>query len=68
MQEPEKYTNHSCDSNTKAKNFCDVAIKDIKKGEEITVDYTEALTPGTKMECNCKSKSCKKIIKRTKLL
>ena len=63
MQEPEKYVNHSCEPNTTAKNFCDVTIRDIKKGEEITADYTEELPPNTYMECNCGSKKCKKIIR-----
>jgi len=62
MQEPEKYVNHSCEPNTTAKNFCDVAIRDIKKSEEIIANYTEELTPNTSMECNCGSKKCKKII------
>jgi len=62
MQEPEKYVNHSCKPNTIAKNFCDVAIKDIKRGEEITADYTEELPPNTSMKCNCGSSKCKKII------
>lgn len=63
MQEPEKYVNHSCEPNTTAKNFCDVVLRDIKKGEEITGDYTEELPPGTYMKCNCGSKKCKKIIR-----
>lgn len=63
VQEPEKFVNHSCDANTTAKDFCDVAIKDIKQGEEITANYIEELPPGTEMKCNCGSKNCKKIIK-----
>ncbi len=63
MQEPEKYVNHSCDPNTTAKNFCDVAIKNIKTGEEITADYTEELPPNTTMKCNCGSRNCKKVIR-----
>ena len=39
------------------------ANRDIKKGEEITGDYTEELPPGTYMKCNCGSKKCKKIIR-----
>jgi uncharacterized protein len=62
MQEPEKFVNHSCEPNTTAKNFCDVAVRDIKKGEEITANYTEELLPNTSMECNCGSSKCKKII------
>lgn len=37
---PERYVNHSSDPNTSAdlKNKCDVALRDIKKGEAITTD------------------------------
>lgn len=40
---PERYVNHSPDPNTypNLKNQCDVAVKDIKKGEEITTDATK---------------------------
>jgi len=63
MQEPEKYVNHSCEPNTTANDFCDVAIRDIKEGEEITADYTEELPPNTYMKCNCGSNKCKKIVR-----
>lgn len=63
MQEPEKYVNHSCDANTTAVNFCDVATRDINKGEEITGNYSEELLPGTEMTCNCGSINCRRIIK-----
>ena len=46
MQSPECYMNFSCVANTKEKDFCDIAIRDIKKGEEIT-------TQGEIKECNC---------------
>jgi len=57
MQSPAKYVNSSCEFNTTVKNFCDVAIKDIKKGDEITSDYfaSEYL----KEKCNCGSGKCK---------
>ena len=64
MQSPARYVNHSCDANTYTDNFCDVAKRDIKKGEEITSDYSETETPGFEMKCNCGSKNCRKIIKR----
>lgn len=61
MQEPEKYVNHSCSPNTTTKNFCDVAIKDIKKGEEITQDYKETMLPETKTDFKCNCEKCKKV-------
>ena len=41
--EPEKYVNHSKNPNTyqDLKNFCDVALCDIAKGEMITTDATK---------------------------
>ena len=34
LQEPERFVNHSCEANTIAKDFGDVASRDIKKGEK----------------------------------
>jgi len=61
-QSPEKYMNHSCEPNTKNGKLCDVAAKDIKKGEELTTDYSINAPPHIKMKCVCGSKKCKKII------
>ena len=68
MQEPEKFVNHSCDPNTFVKDFCDVALRDIVEGEEITSDYTDSLFPNTVMLCNCGSNHCKKVITNIKFL
>lgn len=40
---PEKYVNHSDNPNTiqDLKNKCDIALKDIKKGEKITTDSSK---------------------------
>ncbi len=40
---PERYVNHSSSSNTyqDLKNKCDIALRDIKKDEEITTDATK---------------------------
>lgn len=64
MQPPARYVNHSCDANTYTDNFCDIAKRDIKEGEEITGDYSEDETPGFEMECSCGSKDCRKVIRR----
>lgn len=59
--------NHSCDPNTGLK-FMDfgillVAIKNIKKGDEITWDYSTTLFDNQwKMKCDCRSKKCRKIV------
>jgi len=65
MQEPERYVNHSCQPNTMTQNLCDIAIKDIHKGEEITEDYAEGLAPGLEIVCNCQKENCRKIIRHT---
>lgn len=64
MQPPAKYTNHLCDANIYVDNFCYVAKRDIKKGEEIGEDYSEDEIPGFRMKCNCGRKNCRKIIRR----
>jgi len=69
-ESPWMYMNHSCDSNAGIINDRKlIAINDIKKGEEITVDYStldiESLTQGKKqlmMECKCGSENCRKVI------
>lgn len=64
MQEPYKFVNHSCKSNTRSKNFCDIAIKDIKKGEEITSNYNDDAPPnGVKVKCQCDCDNCVGYIK-----
>lgn len=62
---PAKYLNHSCDPNAGIKGKVTVvAIKDIKKGEEVTIDYsiTEIDTLWY-MECNCGAENCRKIVR-----
>ncbi len=68
MQEPEKFVNHSYNPDTYVKNFCDVALRDISEGEEITSDYTDSLPPNTVIPCNCGSKRCRKVITNMKFL
>jgi len=52
MQRPERFVNHSCNANTTAINFCDVAKRDIDKGEEITANYEEEASV-MDMICKC---------------
>ena len=61
QQAPERYVNHSCNPNTEVKNNCDVAIKDIKKGEEITSDYAKDNLIHH-IKCRCSRKECKGFI------
>jgi len=67
---PASYVNHSCDPNayvefkTLSKRYL-IALKPIRKGEEITKDYTlEAIDQIDNetwiLNCNCGSKDCRK--------
>jgi len=71
MQPPARYVNHSCDANTAPENFCDIATKDIMKGEEITANYSKIMAAAditpvfsnyASMRCRCASKNCRGII------
>ncbi len=62
QQSPERYVNHSCDPNTYVKNKRDIAKRDIKKGEEITTDYSLDSMEDWEMTCECGSKNCRKTI------
>jgi SET domain-containing protein len=57
MQSPERYLNHSCEPNTYVVGQSDVALRDIKPGEEITSDYIDLETE--KFECRCGSAKCR---------
>lgn len=62
--------NHSCNPNSGIIDKVKVcAMRNIKKGEEITIDYsiTEA-DPNWKMTCHCKEKNCRKIIRSIQFL
>lgn len=62
MLSPGRYVNHSCEANSKIKNMSDVAIRNIKKGEEITSRYKKAFAGGINFKCDCKGKKCKQTI------
>ncbi len=57
-----KYINHSCDPNAETVNDGNhiwiVAIKDIKKGDEITYDYGYDFENYRDHPCYCGSKNC----------
>ena len=49
---PERFINHSCDANTQPGDLCDIAIRDIEAGEEITADYSHFYIPSGQFQCN----------------
>ena len=67
FQPPERYVNHSCEPNTIVKERYDIALRDIRSGEEITTDYTESAVLPSPMRCRCGSKKCKKLISGIKI-
>jgi uncharacterized protein len=56
---PACWVNHSCDANARGVDRRDVAIRAIKTGEEITVDYVMEKVPGLNLQCNCGSSRCR---------
>lgn len=60
MQSPEKYVNHSCEANSFTENFSDVAIRNIKKGEEINTNYKN--DGMVEFKCNCGNTNCRGVI------
>ncbi len=65
-----KYLNHSCSANCGIRGKVKVtAIKDIKKNEEITVDYSiTEIDRMWHMKCQCGSKNCRKTVRSIQFL
>jgi SET domain-containing protein len=61
------YVNHSCSPNAYMKTLYGhvlfFALRDIRRGEEITVDYEDTLHPDTK-RCYCRATNCRGTINR----
>ncbi|MBI4090793.1 MAG: SET domain-containing protein [Candidatus Komeilibacteria bacterium] len=62
--------NHSCDPNTGIRGKTRMyALRDIKKGEEITIDYsTIEPQPLWSMPCSCRTKKCRKVVRSIEFL
>ena len=61
VQPPERFVNHSCSNNTEVREFCDVAIVAIERGDEITSDYGSDGS-AVSFECRCGSNNCRGVI------
>ncbi|HEY6806174.1 MAG TPA: SET domain-containing protein-lysine N-methyltransferase [Pyrinomonadaceae bacterium] len=61
VQAPERFVNHSCAPNTEVLEFCDVALRRIEVGEEITSDYGD-VGAAVGFACKCGSPHCRKTI------
>lgn len=66
-KEPAVRTNHSCEPNAGIMNdvFL-VAMRDIKKDEEVTFDYSMIIADEWVLECRCGTASCRKTIGKYK--
>ncbi len=57
------YLNHSCGPNAGIKGSLRfVAMRDIRKNEEITFDYAMSESSDYRFDCKCGKKTCRKII------
>lgn len=67
---PFNYINHSCNPSAgiEGKIRCR-ALRNIRKGEEITMDYTTTeSSPFWEMKCTCKQPNCRKVIRAIQFL
>lgn len=64
LDEISRTFNHSCSPNAGLRKTSEMfALRNIKKGEEITYDYSLTIAPTNwKMECKCGNKNCRKIL------
>jgi hypothetical protein len=63
------YLNHSCNPNCGIIGKDIVSIRNIKKGEEITIDYSTTNNDFKwKMNCKCNQKNCRKKIESVQFL
>lgn len=63
IEPPARYVNHSCNPNITEKERTAYALKNIKKGEEITIDYDKIAYLEKPFECHCGSKNCRKFVR-----
>jgi uncharacterized protein len=67
---PGWYINHSCNPNSDIKDSIKIlAMKNIMRSEEVTIDYsTFESEKGWYLECQCKNKNCRHIIRSYEFL
>lgn len=70
VEAPGVYTNHSCEPNCGIDGKIKVvALRDIKAGEEITIDYSiTEIDKLWEMKCKCGSEKCRKVIRSIQYL
>jgi len=69
IEPPGCYINHSCEPNVEEKDrvgYTGYALRDVKEGEEITVDYDKIAYLEKPFECHCGSKNCRGLVRGKK--
>lgn len=67
VEPPSCFCNHSCNPNCGDRGNKFYAMKNIKKGQEITVDY-DTFEWDWIMKCKCGEENCRKVIRGFKFL
>ncbi len=66
---PHKFLNHSCNPNAGMRGLTIMSIKDIKEGDEITIDYsTQEGDTRWEMKCSCEAVNCRGTIRSVQFL
>lgn len=63
IEPPGCYINHSCEPNVEERDRVGYALRDIKKGEEITIDYDKNAYIEKPFECKCGSENCRGLVR-----
>ncbi|MEK7567350.1 MAG: SET domain-containing protein [Patescibacteria group bacterium] len=63
IEPPARYVNHSCNPNIEEKDRKAFALRDIKRGEEITIDYDKIAYIEKPFKCQCDSKNCRRLVR-----
>ena len=64
LDEFSRLFNHSCNPNAGMRKTSEIfALRDIRRGEQITYDYSMTVAPTVwKMDCQCGSQNCRKTL------
>ena len=66
---PHKFLNHSCSPSAGMRGLTIISIRDIREGEEITVDYSTIEGDRRwEMKCACGAKKCRKLVRSVEFL
>lgn len=66
IEPPARYMNHSCGPNVAEKDRIGFALREIKKGEELTIDYDKIAYLEKPFKCHCGSKICRGFVRGRK--